>query len=116
MNQQTYEIQYKDYPAMISLIKETEDNGRVGASRYSLSVISEYNRDLNEFIGAINSKLIKDGQMSISLIVRIIKNIRGEYLKRVDESIKLNTIEKNLLKNYIIGKYRKSINPFIGQA
>lgn len=116
MNQQTFEIQYKDYPAMISLLKETEEQGRVSARRYSLSIVNEYNRDLKQFTYAMNQKLFDTGKMSIGLVVRIIKNIRREYLKRVDASVRLSTIEKNWLKNYIIGKYRESVNPFIGQA
>lgn len=116
MNIQKWETMYKNYPAMISLLKETAEQDRKAAKRYALSVVNEYNKDLKEFLGAIHYKLINKGHMSTGLIVRIIKNIRRDYLKRVDESVRLSELEKDWLKNYIIAKYRESVNPFIGQA
>ncbi len=115
MHQQMFEIQYRNYPAIISLLKETEKQGRVNARRYSLSIVSKYNRDLKEFINLINisPNLFAQGKLSIGLVVRILKNIRRDYLKRIDISLRLNIIEKIWLKNYIIGKYRESVNPFI---
>ena len=118
MNIQSFEIQYRDYPAMVCLIKETEEQNRIAARKYALNVVNKYNRDLKEFINltTLRPNLFAQGTLSIGLVVRIIKNMRREYLKRVDASVKLNKIERTLLKNYIVGKYRESVNPFIGQA
>jgi hypothetical protein len=116
MNIQAIEIKYKNYPAMISFFKETDELGRKWAVRYCESVVNEYNRDLKEFTASICHKLHGGIHMSTGLIVRIIKSIRREYLKRVDSSVRLNKIEKYWLKNYIIARYREEVNPFIGQA
>ena len=116
MNNQQLEWQYKNYPAMISLIQETTEKDRKYARRYSLSVINEYNLDLKQFTATISHKLHGGVHMSTGLIVRIIKSIRRDYLKRVDSSVRLSVIEKNWLKNYIIARYREEVNPFIGQA
>ena len=99
---------------MISLINETIENDRLNSKRYALSVVEEYNFDLKQFIGVIYYKLT--GCMKTGLIIRIIRNIRSDYLERVDNCVKLNEIEKNWLKNYIVARYRESVKPFIGQA
>src|ERR1035437_843819 len=96
---------YKNYPAILSFFREVEEQDRKSAKRYALSVINEYNKDLKGFVGVVAYKHDNTWHLATGLIVRIIKSIRREYLKRVDSSVRLNGIEKDWLKNYIIARY-----------
>lgn len=107
----TFEVQYRDYPAVVSLFRETVEQNRPFAKRFISETIANYNRDINQFKDAVTCY----GAMRVDLVIRILKSLRRDYLKRIDASLKLNPQEKSLLKNYIIARYRQQVNPYIGQ-